>query len=66
MKDIKLNDSPFQFSGESIGDLLDHLKSNKEGVALAVNQEVVPKSQWNKTLLRHGDNVLIFESIAGG
>jgi sulfur carrier protein len=66
MKKIKLNDSSFQFSGESIGDLLDHLQSNKDGIALAVNQEVVPKSQWSKTLLRQGDNVLIFESIAGG
>ncbi|MFT2109714.1 sulfur carrier protein ThiS [Marinomonas sp. 2405UD68-3] len=66
MKEIQLNDSLFSFSGESVEDLIRHLESNKEGVAVALNDDIVPKSVWGKTLIRHGDTVLIFESIVGG
>ena len=35
-------------------------------VAVAVNQQVIPRSLWNDHLLNSDDHVDIFESIAGG
>ncbi|TPE52328.1 thiamine phosphate synthase [Maribrevibacterium harenarium] len=35
-------------------------------IVVAINSEVVPKSQWHRTELNEGDTLDIFESIAGG
>ncbi|ORT48471.1 hypothetical protein ST37_18025 [Vibrio sp. qd031] len=34
--------------------------------AIAVNNQVIPRSQWNLTLLNDGDVVSVFNAIAGG
>lgn len=36
------------------------------GVALAVNQEVVPASEWPQHILVDGDHIQLFQAIAGG
>lgn len=38
----------------------------KPGIALAVNEVIVPRSQWSEHVLQDGDNVLLFQVIAGG
>lgn len=35
-------------------------------VAVAINQEIIPKSAWPSTTLKQGDDVAIFTMIAGG
>ena len=35
-----------------------------KGIALAVNDEVVPKTQWDHHLLYQNDNILLITSIA--
>ena len=32
----------------------------------AVNEAIVPRSQWSEHVLQDGDNVLLFQVIAGG
>jgi sulfur carrier protein len=63
---IMLNDSTHEFSGETLQDLLAHLDKNEQGIAIAINQQVVPKSLWGSTKLDEQSQVFIFESIAGG
>lgn len=63
---IMLNDAPHEFSGETLQDLLAHLNKSEQGIAIAINQQVVPKSQWSSTELYELSQVFIFESIAGG
>lgn len=36
------------------------------GVAIAVNQQVIPRSQWPHALLRESDQVLIIQPTQGG
>ena len=36
------------------------------GVAVAVNDQVVPRSGWDSTLLRSGDRLEIVEAVQGG
>lgn len=36
------------------------------GVAVAHNAGVVPRSQWSKTVLNHGDEVEIVTAVQGG
>jgi|TARA_R110000764_G_C10832447_1_gene363085 sulfur carrier protein len=63
---IMLNDAAFDFSGETLKDLLDSLGKETKGIAVAIDQQVVPKSLWSNTELNEQSQVFIFESIAGG
>ncbi|MEO9654736.1 sulfur carrier protein ThiS [Marinomonas sp.] len=63
---IHLNDQEHQFVGRTLQNLLDDLGREQQGIAIAVDQQVVPKSRWVHTELTSGSQVYIFESIAGG
>ena len=38
----------------------------KAGIAVALNQQVVPRSQWATISLKENDDVDLFRAIAGG
>lgn len=63
---IVLNDALYEFAGETLKDLLTQLDKSEQGIAIAINQQVVPKSLWGSTKLDEQSQVFIFESIAGG
>lgn len=50
----------------SLIQLLSRLSLNQQGIAIAINQDVVPKTQWTETTLNDGDDVSVFTMIAGG
>ena len=51
----------------AITNLLDFLSSdNTRGIAVAVNEKVVPKHEWNGFLLKDNDEVFIIKAIQGG
>ncbi len=39
---------------------------NRQGVAVAVNIEVVPRAEWKNTILKPHDRVEIIKAVAGG
>lgn len=41
-------------------------KGQIKGVAVALNQRVVPKSQWSETKLNNQDNILLLTATQGG
>ncbi|SBS37194.1 Sulfur carrier protein ThiS [Marinomonas spartinae] len=63
---IMLNDAPYEFAGETLEDLVIKLDKSQQGIAIALNQQVIPKSLWCSTTLDEQSLVFIFESIAGG
>ncbi|MBD8489239.1 sulfur carrier protein ThiS [Echinicola sp. CAU 1574] len=46
--------------------LATHLFHGVRGVAVAVNHEVIPKSQWDVFQLKENDNILIIKATQGG
>jgi sulfur carrier protein len=46
--------------------LLEQLRVLTPGIALAINQTIVPREQWGAHLLNDGDQILLFQAIAGG
>lgn len=46
--------------------LNDMLGEKQKGVAVAVNNNVVPKASWSNHKLTHKDNVLIIKATQGG
>jgi sulfur carrier protein len=63
---IVLNEESYEFVGNTLEDLLLELEKSQQGIAIAINQQVVPKSLWRTTKLNEQSQVFIFESIAGG
>ncbi|HEY2454922.1 MAG TPA: sulfur carrier protein ThiS [Scandinavium sp.] len=55
-------------TGTRVAALLSQLGHDKPGVALALalNQHILPRSEWAKHPLREGDALLLFQVIAGG
>ncbi len=39
---------------------------DENAIAIALNDAVVPRSQWENTLLSNGDKVLMIQAAAGG
>lgn len=37
-----------------------------DGIALALNEEIIPRSKWNETVLSDEDNIIIIGAVAGG
>ncbi|AMO51093.1 sulfur carrier protein ThiS [Kosakonia oryzendophytica] len=64
---IRFNDEPMRCtSGLSIATLLNQLNQLKPGVALALNEQILPREQWEDHLVQDGDRILLFQVIAGG
>ncbi len=39
---------------------------NTNGIALAVNEKVIPKTEWNNFQLNDNDKILIIKATQGG
>lgn len=49
-----------------VAGLVAQLTAAERGVAVAVNGEVVPRSQWTAVALRDGDRVEVLTAAQGG
>ncbi|MDR0970953.1 MAG: sulfur carrier protein ThiS [Bacteroidales bacterium] len=38
----------------------------KEGIALAINNDIIPKEEWENTILKDGDSIIIINPTCGG
>lgn len=64
---ITLNDHPLELEQAlSISALLEQLERHQPGTALAVNQRIIPRTDWATHSLQDGDDLLLFQAIAGG
>lgn len=65
---IKVNNEILEIQHPfSVLNLVQHIKgSNTNGIAIAVNNAVIPCIQWEKTQLKENDNALIIQATQGG
>ena len=64
---ILFNDQPMQcVTGLTVHDLLVQLNQQQAGAALAINQQIIPREQWAQHIVQDGDQILLFQVIAGG
>jgi sulfur carrier protein len=62
-----INGRPADLPDElTIGSLLELLGSARNGIAVARNDRVVSRAEYDKQLLHDGDRVEIIEAVAGG
>jgi sulfur carrier protein len=52
--------------GTTVADLVRQRRPSPRGLAVARNEEVVPRSRWSSTVLDPGDRVEILSAAQGG
>jgi sulfur carrier protein len=64
---VLFNDEPMMCDENlTVAALLETLRQLKPGTALALNQQILPREQWERQQVNEGDNILLFQVIAGG
>jgi len=67
--ELKINNQTKQFTAKSltIKALLDlEIPLKQQGIAIAINNTVIPKSEWDSCLIKETDAVLIISATQGG
>lgn len=64
---VNVNQKAHQIAAQaSVEDLVSSLNISSRGIAIAINNKVVKKSDWNIQQLQDNDAVLIITSTQGG
>lgn len=66
MSRIYINKQESHTGAATVGELAISLELPERGVAVAVNNRIVPKAEWNSTSLREDDQVTIIKAAFGG
>ena len=52
--------------GCTIAELASQLALPERGVAIAVNNKMIPRSEWEKFALQENDNLVVIKAACGG
>jgi sulfur carrier protein len=64
---ITLNGDSYSIDGDMpLTELLERLKMRRGRVAVEINREIVPKVNYDVTIVRAGDSVEIINFVGGG
>lgn len=64
---ITINQQTQVVVGDShLGQIIDQLELPAEGCVFAINNQVIPKSEWSTMVVNQGDAISLFQAIAGG
>ena len=67
MKSLTLNGKTVRYPDvDTLGELVAQLGLRREGIAVAVNDEVIPRARIDAFPLHDGDTVEIIVAVAGG
>lgn len=66
--EITLNNKSTEISESALlADIVALQMGDKQkGIAVAVNQKVIPRSEWSATTIQQNDNILIIKATQGG
>jgi sulfur carrier protein len=64
---IKLNDRYYEVEeGTSLAAFIQSIGLKPDGIAVAVNFEVVPKNKWAETFLSDNMELMLIHAVSGG
>ena len=64
---LNFNNQSITTEAKSLKDLLaEKSMAEKSGIAVAVNQIIIQKTNWDDTLLQQNDSILIITATQGG
>lgn len=63
---IIVNSEPTSFSGSTVADLAEELQLPAKGVAIARGMQMIPRDEWETTLINDNDSFIIIRAAYGG
>ncbi|AYD47700.1 MAG TPA: sulfur carrier protein ThiS [Arachidicoccus soli] len=67
MINIHINERPLEIENHfNVLQLLEKVNAPTEGIALAINNNIISKSNWQAHFLSENDKVLIIQATQGG
>jgi len=64
---VYVNDDSIEIADASnISQLLTKLNAASKGIAIAIDQEIIPSNQWDNHQLKEDDKVLLIRATQGG
>ncbi|HTR63785.1 MAG TPA: sulfur carrier protein ThiS [Candidatus Binataceae bacterium] len=64
---ITLNGKPYTLEGDAhLGALIATLKMRPTRIAVELNRQVVPRAEYDRTILKAGDELEIINFVGGG
>lgn len=63
---ITVNNKPTTTEASTLAQLADALALPAVGVAVAINNKMVPRTEWSSKMLCEGDSVVIIKAVCGG
>lgn len=63
---IQLNGQSQTISAPNLESLIKDFYPTQTSIAIAVNNTVIPKSQWAKQTLANGDHIEVIQAVCGG
>jgi len=61
-----INDEMKTLAVTTVSSLLSELEQPENGIAVAVNQAIISRQNWDNFQLAENDQVTLFQAIAGG
>ena len=63
---LKVNDKEVETGATHLSQFSQEQNLPTSGIAIAVNQRMVPRTEWDSYALNEGDNILIIKAVCGG
>lgn len=63
---VKVNGESLQADGLSISALLEQLGYGQQRVAVELNEQIVPRAEYDSTSISDGDTVEVVRFVGGG
>ena len=67
MVTVLVNENPIEVEeNATLSQLLQKVNASVEGIAIAINDEIIAKNTWESQAIKNNDNVLIIKATQGG
>lgn len=63
---VLVNNKETELNGSTVADLVRELALPGKGVAIALQNRIVPRTQWEQQPLQEGDSLVIIKAACGG
>lgn len=63
---VLVNNKETELNGSTVADLVRKLALPEKGVAIALQNRIVPRTQWEQQPLQEGDSLVIIKAACGG
>ncbi|MCR4769591.1 MAG: sulfur carrier protein ThiS [Bacteroidaceae bacterium] len=63
---IKINNKDVETSVQNLQALAEEMNLPEQGVAIAIDNKMIPRAEWSEQSLHEGENIVIIKAACGG